>query len=456
MFFIFMRTFQDMPAEEGLPYGLGLLCRCTLPGESPVFSALARVFEGLLAYELPAAVRAYHDATGAMLRAGDRRVSGDLWKDHLLCLAVHKNHAFARMAAAGGRDEALFANMREELTVLGELSRLRSEDVARFAKERQQALASRPRQGKDPLSVVSTAVWAGANTRPLPREEAEAAAPNPPPLAHARFAFTPWRYGAPGLADSFAADEALEEIYLRLLAAKDWGEMTEDIYSFFGSYGSGVFLARRAFRLEEGTLSPLPDSVFAPLTPTSLYEPERIALMENTIRFMRGDPAQNALLWGGAGTGKTAHVLSLLHELPEVRLVLCRPEDRAGILTLLSALAAQPLRFLLLLDDVVPESKALRTLSAALCGGLAQPQNVLLYATAREAGPGPLPLFPLSLPFPYPDLAAFSRLVGELLEAEGLRADPQALRAACVDYQVDARERLAFPGAKMLADRFKV
>ena len=317
-----MGTFRDMGAEEGLTYGLSLLCRCTLPGEDPAFAALGRMFESLLGYDLPRAVRSYHDATGALAYSGDRRISGDLWKDRLLALAVHTSHPFARMAAAGARDEALFANMREELTVLGALSRLRSEDVARYTKERQQALALHPRQGKDAISVVSAAVWAGASTRPLPREEGEASSAPQSPYLHARFAFTPWTYGEAGLSGRYAADEMLEEIYLRLLEAPDWGALTEDLYGLFAAAGCGPFLQSRAFRLDGEALYPLPAEALAPLIPTTLYEEERVRLMENTIRFMRGEEGQNALLYGGAGTGKTAHVLALLQELPAARLLL--------------------------------------------------------------------------------------------------------------------------------------
>lgn len=448
-----MRTFQDMSAEEGLSYGLGLLCRCTLPGQDPAFVALLRMFEALAACELPLCVRAYHDATACLLQGGDRRVSGDLWKDHLIALAVHHGSAFARMAAAGRREEALWANMGEELSILGELSRLRSEDVARFAKERQQALALRPRQGKDAISVVSTAVWAGtAGSRPLPKEEPESG-PSAPPIPAARFAFAPWRYGEPGLTDHYMADEALEEIYLRLLDARDWAELTEDLYGLFSAYGCGEFLRHRAFVLENDRLVPLPEEALAPLIPTSLYERERVALMENTIRFMRGDRAENALLYGGGGTGKTAHVLSLLHELPEVRLVLCRPEQ-GDIPGLIARLGAQPLRFVLLLDDVVAESKAMRGLASQLCGGRALPPNLLLYATSRE-DPGPAGLFTLALAFPYPGLAAFTSLAGELLESEGIQASYQSLHEACVDHQVDAREKLTFAGAQRVAESFK-
>lgn len=450
-----MRTFRDMPAEEGLSYGLALLYRSGRAGDDPALIQLRALLEGLLAFDLTGAVYAYHQMTAALCKKEDRRVSGDLFKDHLLGLAVHEAHAFARMAAKGQRDEALWLLMQEELSVLGSLSQLTSQDVARYTRERQQALAMRPRQGKDALSVVATAAWGGGSTRPLPREDGEGPIPQPGPFLKAPFAFTPWQYGEPGLTDAYAADEALEEIYLRLLSAKDWGQLTEDLYNFFASYGCGPFLQHRGFRLEpDGSLTPLPESAFTPLIPTSLYEGERVRLMENTIRFLRGEPSENALLYGGAGTGKTAYVLSLLHEFPAARLILADPGEPAALTRLLQTLAGQPHRFLVLLDHMDPAAPSAQTLCSSLCGGRLLPDNVRLYATARQNTPAH-PLFPLALFFPYPSLSAFARLVAEILEAEGIAGDPQAIHQACVDHQVDVRERLCFTGAKMLAEQFK-
>lgn len=148
-----MGSFRDMPAEDGLSYGLSLLYRSGWAGTDPALIQLRTLLEGLLAFDLTGAVYAYHQMTAALLQKGDRRVSGDLFKDHLLGLAVHQAHAFARMAAKGQRDEALWMLMQEELSILGGLSQLTSQDVARYTRERQQALAMRPRQGKDALSV---------------------------------------------------------------------------------------------------------------------------------------------------------------------------------------------------------------------------------------------------------------------------------------------------------------
>lgn len=176
-----MGSFRDMPAEDGLSYGLSLLYRSGWAGTDPALIQLRTLLEGLLAFDLTGAVYAYHQMTAALLQKGDRRVSGDLFKDHLLGLAVHQAHAFARMAAKGQRDEALWMLMQEELSILGGLSQLTSQDVARYTRERQQALAMRPRQGKDALSVVATAAWGAAAPGPCPGRMGKVPFPSPGP-----------------------------------------------------------------------------------------------------------------------------------------------------------------------------------------------------------------------------------------------------------------------------------
>ena len=416
-----MGSFRDMPAEDGLSYGLSLLYRSGWAGTDPALIQLRALMEGLLAFDLTGAVYAYHQLTAALLQKGDRRVSGDLFKDHLLGLAVHEAHAFARMAAKGQRDEAPWMLMQEELSVLGSLSQLTSQDVARYTRERQQALAMRPRQGKDALSVVATAAWGGGSTRPLPREDGEGPIPQPGPFLKAPFAFTPWQYGEPGLTDAFAADEALEEIYLRLLSAKDWGQLTEDLYNFFASYGCGPFLQHRGFRLEpDGSLTPLPESAFAPLIPTSLYEGERVRLMENTIRFLRGEPSENVLLYGGAGTGKTAYVLSLLHEFPAARLILADPGDPTALTRLLQTLAGQPLRFLVLLDHWTLPPHPPKPYPAAFAAA-GSCRTTCAFTPPPGKTPLPIPSSPWPCPSPIP---AFMPLPGWWKRSWKQRASP--------------------------------
>ncbi len=421
---------------------LALFARSTLIPQSPAMSALGRMLEQIYAGALPDACRSYHDGLSLMLRSPARRVSGSLLVDQLLYLALQYESPFALSAAAGVRDEALFKAMEEELQLLGQLSQLKTSDFIAMVQDRRKGGKMR-----DDISARSAAVWSGAPVPAAPKAQHHQEEPAQLPLA-----FAPMEYGDLGLSDSFVSDEALEEIYLRLLETDDWASLTEDLWNFFSAYGTGEFLRRRAFCIKNGELSPLPEQVIAPLIPLSLYETQHTRLMENTIRFMRGESCSSLLLTGEGGVGKTAHVASLLHELPEVRLVLCSRGDLDALNNLLPVLAAQPLKFILLLDDVDPDGEELRLFCSRTLGFAALPENVLLYGTSRNGGPGP---FGGALSFPYPDLNRFTVLISELLENDGAYIDRRSIHNAAVDHQVDVREKLTFRGARAVADRLK-
>lgn len=433
-------TFNDREGREALAETMALFARSTLIPRSPAMAALRDMLEQLYSGDTYAACRSYHAALSLMLCSPARRVSGSLLVDQLLYLALQLEHPFAMSAAAGIRDEALSMAMEEELQVLGRLSCLKTSDFISMVQDRRRAA-----KGKDDISARSAAVWSGAPV-PAPKAQPEAE-PVRLPLA-----FTPLEYGDLGLMDSFVSDEALEEIYLRLLETDDWASLTEDLWNFFSAYGTGEFLRSRAFCIKDGALSPLPERVISPLIPLSLYEAQHTRLMDNTIRFMRGESCGSLLLTGEGGVGKTAHVLSLLHELPEVRLVLCSRGDLEALSGMIPVLSRQPLKFILLLDDMDPEGEEIRLFCSRTAGFGALPPNVLLYGTSRRAGPGS---FDGVLSFPYPDLNRFSAMISELLENDGIIMDRRTVHNAAVDHQVDAREKLTFRGARSVADKLR-
>ena len=114
-------------------------------------------------------------------------------------------------------------------------------------------------------------------------------------------------------------------------------------------------------------------------------------LLDNTRRFAQGLPANNALLWGARGMGKSS-LVKAVHGLLEAEglpllLVEIHREDIEELPALLAALAAANERFLLFCDDLsfdVGES-SYKSLKAVLEGGLeGRPQNVLFYATSNR------------------------------------------------------------------------
>ena len=118
----------------------------------------------------------------------------------------------------------------------------------------------------------------------------------------------------------------------------------------------------------------------------------RDILVENTERFARGLPANNALLWGARGMGKSslikaAHAFINQRKSHALALVEIHREDVASLPALLAQLKASPRRFILFCDDLSfdKDDTSYKALKAILEGGIAgRPENVLFYATSNR------------------------------------------------------------------------
>ncbi len=114
----------------------------------------------------------------------------------------------------------------------------------------------------------------------------------------------------------------------------------------------------------------------------------RDALLENTRRFAGGLPANNALLWGARGMGKSSLVKAVHGEIAGLTLVEIHREDIASLPHLLAHLREAPSRrFILFCDDLSFEAQdtAYKSLKAVLEGGIeGRPDNVLFYATSNR------------------------------------------------------------------------
>ncbi len=117
----------------------------------------------------------------------------------------------------------------------------------------------------------------------------------------------------------------------------------------------------------------------------------RDILLANTLRFARGLPANNALLWGARGMGKSSLVKAVHAEALGQGLVLkiieVQREDLASIGRLLNILRASEARFLLFCDDLSfsHDDQHYKSLKAVLDGGIeGRPDNVVFYATSNR------------------------------------------------------------------------
>lgn len=117
----------------------------------------------------------------------------------------------------------------------------------------------------------------------------------------------------------------------------------------------------------------------------------RDTLLENTRHFARGLPANNALLWGARGMGKSSLVkavhAAIRAEGFDLKIVELAREDLPSVAKLMAHLRAAPYQFLLFCDDLSfsHDDQHYKSLKAVLDGGIAgRPDNVLLYATSNR------------------------------------------------------------------------
>jgi uncharacterized protein len=117
----------------------------------------------------------------------------------------------------------------------------------------------------------------------------------------------------------------------------------------------------------------------------------RDTLLENTRHFAAGLPANNALLWGARGMGKSSLVKAVHAKVRaeghDLKIVELSREDLPSVQRLLAHLRAAPCRFVLFCDDLSfsHDDQHYKSLKAVLDGGIeGRPENVLFYATSNR------------------------------------------------------------------------
>ena len=157
-------------------------------------------------------------------------------------------------------------------------------------------------------------------------------------------------------------------------------------------YGTGIFASARMFRLSRGNeLKIVPVSTPDPVRFENLYgyEEQHQLMIENTKALLQGLPAVNLLLYGDAGTGKSASIKALENELGDQGLRLIEAgKDRLDCLPdLLDQLANEPLKFIVYIDDLSfgENDDSFSALKAVLEGSVsARSSNTVIYATSNR------------------------------------------------------------------------
>ena len=156
-----------------------------------------------------------------------------------------------------------------------------------------------------------------------------------------------------------------------------------------GKKGYGMFAKHHVFTVENGQLVPVKYPDPQRLSELPGYEKEREKVIANTKALLAGMPANNVLLYGDAGTGKSSAVKAIANEFaPEgLRLVEVKKNQLYQIPDLMDKLAANPLKFILFIDDLSFTANddnfaALKAILEGSVGGRAM--NIAVYATSNR------------------------------------------------------------------------
>jgi predicted AAA+ superfamily ATPase len=222
---------------------------------------------------------------------------------------------------------------------------------------------------------------------------------------------------------------------------------------------------------EAGVLAPVAKVSRVPFELLKGIESVRDTLLQNTLQFARGHGANNALLWGARGMGKSslvkavhAHVGTLAEPgMQRLILIEIAREDIETLPRLMRAFAEEPARFIIFCDDLSfdKEEASYKSLKTILDGGLeGRPENVLFYATSNrrhlmardmidnerssainpnEAIDEKISLsdrFGLWLGFHHCDQETFLGMIRAYTDFYGIGIDNETLRAKAVEWSV--------------------
>jgi predicted AAA+ superfamily ATPase len=138
-----------------------------------------------------------------------------------------------------------------------------------------------------------------------------------------------------------------------------------------------------------GTMEPVPSVEAIRLDDLLGIDKQKQALEANTRQFLAGLPANNALLWGTRGTGKSSVVRALLHAYADrgLRIIQVDKDDLVSLPAIADEVKGKPYKFIVFSDDLSFESTdaSYKVLKSALDGAVyALPENVLIYVTSNR------------------------------------------------------------------------
>ena len=177
--------------------------------------------------------------------------------------------------------------------------------------------------------------------------------------------------------------------------AKRGEEVFEVVAEFYRNYGVGMFGLNKAFRIESDDdgrnmkIRPITNMEPVHLDDLIGYELQKKALTENTEAFVEGRGANNILLYGDSGTGKSTSIKAIVNQYYDkgLRMIEIYKHQFCNLSRVISEIKNRNYRFIIYMDDLSFEEQEIeyKYLKAIIEGGVeTKPDNVLIYATSNR------------------------------------------------------------------------
>ena len=180
----------------------------------------------------------------------------------------------------------------------------------------------------------------------------------------------------------------------KLAAAADENEFFDEVTEFYKAFGVGMFGLNKAFRISSDEKDGL---VFHPINNMDKvvlddligYEIQKQKLVENTENFVQGRKANNALLFGDSGTGKSTSIKAIVNQYYDqgLRMIEIYKHQFKDLSNVIASIKNRNYKFIIYMDDLSFEEFEIeyKFLKAVIEGGVeTKPDNILIYATSNR------------------------------------------------------------------------
>ena len=188
--------------------------------------------------------------------------------------------------------------------------------------------------------------------------------------------------------------EKVQALSERLEQAADETEFFDIVTGFYKDYGVGMFGLNKAFRIQDRTdggihFLPINNMDKVMLDDLVGYEIQKQKLVDNTKAFVEGRPANNVLLFGDSGTGKSTSIKAIVNEYYDqgLRMIEIYKHQFKDLSNVIAAIKNRNYRFIIYMDDLSFEEFEIeyKFLKAVIEGGVeTKPENILIYATSNR------------------------------------------------------------------------